>query len=67
MYTMYNTGERSEPEKNKNKIKTTFGPPLLSTQDPTSDKFQGGGGSGPPPPPLWIRECRLHVSHTAPI
>ena len=35
IYTMYYTGERSEPEKNyKNKIKTTFGPPLLPIKYP---------------------------------
>ena len=28
--------------------------PQASTQDPTSDKSQGGSG---PPPPLWIRAC----------
>ena len=56
IYNVLNTGERSEQEKNyKNKIKTTFGPPLipikLSTQDPTSDKSQGGVPT-PGPPPL---------------
>ena len=44
-------------EKNyNNKIKTTFGPPSptrqTSTQDPTSDKSQGGPD---PRSPLWIR------------
>ena len=51
---LYNTGERSEPEKiDNNKVKTSVGPPpthQASTQDPTSDKSQGG--SGPPVPPL---------------
>ena len=50
---LYNTGERSEPEKiDNNKVKTSVGPPpthQASTQDPTSDKSQGG--SGPPVPP----------------
>ena len=42
--TMFNTGERSEPENNyENKI-----------------KISGGGGSGlPVPPPLWIRACKI--------
>ena len=53
---MYNTGERSEPEKkNNNKIKITFGPPLLPRKrqhkTPPLTNF-GGGGSGPLPPPL---------------
>ena len=48
---LYNTGERSEPEKNvNNKLKTTFGPPLLlkplhKTRPLTN--LRGG-----PPPPL---------------
>ena len=42
--TMFNTGERSEPENNnKNKI-----------------KISGGGGPDPRPrPPLWIRACKI--------
>ena len=56
IYTMYDTGERSEPEKN---IKIRWKQPLdpspthqTSTQDPTSDKSQGGSGPPVPPPPL---------------
>ena len=56
---MYNTGERSKPEKNyNNKIKTTFEfPPSPThqtfTQDPISDKYiwMGGGGFRTPVPP----------------
>ena len=55
---MYNIGERREPEKNyKNKIKTTFGPPLLPIKyphkTPPLKNLRGGGGvrtPGPPPP-----------------
>ena len=39
----------------KKKIKQPLDPShthQISTQDPTSDKSQGGGGSGPPVPPL---------------
>ena len=45
----------SQKKNYQNKIKITFGPPLIPIkypQDPTSDKSQGGGGgSGPPVPP----------------
>ena len=50
IYTMYNTGERSEPEKKfKNNLWTPSPTHQISTQDPTTDKSQGG--SGPPVPP----------------
>ena len=43
--TMFNTGERSEPEKNnKNKI-----------------KISGGGGSGPPVPPSGSAYAKYKV------
>ena len=55
---MYNTVERSEPEKNyNNKIKITFGPPLLPSKHPhktpplTNLRGRGGGGPDPCPPP----------------
>ena len=57
IYTMYDTGERSE-KIYQNKIKTTFGPPLLHVpikpphKTPTSDKSQGGPDPRSPPPPL---------------
>ena len=65
IYTMYmyNTVEWSEPEKiHKNKIKTTFGPPILPIKiphkTPTLTNLRGGkGGWGPDPAPLWIRVC----------
>ena len=42
--TMYNTGERSEPENNyKNKIKIS----------------RGSGPPVPPPPLLWICACKI--------
>ena len=50
---MYNTGEREK--KNKNKIKTTFGPisySLYIHKRPHLSQISGGGGgggSGPPP------------------
>ena len=51
---LYNTGERSEPEKkDNNKLKTTFGPPLLHVlikplhKTPPLTNIRGGG-SGPP-------------------
>ena len=71
---MYNTGERSKPEKNyNNKIKTTFEfppPPTHQTftQDPISDKYIwmcvcvcGGGVPEPrsPPPDPRMRSCSL--------
>ena len=54
---LYNTGERSEPEKNYNiKIKTTFGPPLLPIKHPCKTppltNLRGGGGPDPRFPPL---------------
>ena len=52
---MYNTGERSEPEKNhKNKIKTTFEPPLLPIKYPhkTPPLINLRGVRTPGPPPL---------------
>ena len=56
---MYDTDERSEPEKNikirkKNNLWTPSPTHQTSTQDPTSDKSQGGGGFPDPrsPPPL---------------
>ena len=58
---IYNTctGERSEPEKTyKNKIKTTFGPPLLPIKCPHKTpplKNLRGGGCPDPWSPLWIR------------
>ena len=69
IYTMYNTGERNEPEKNyKNKIKSTFGSPLLPIKyphkTPPLKNLRGGGGPDPrsPPPPsgsahdfVWLR------------
>ena len=63
MYTMYDTGERSEPEKNyQNKIKTTFRPHLLPIKPPHKTppptNLRGGGGGGRTPGlPLWIRTC----------
>ena len=54
---MYNTGERSEPEKKLyKKIKTTFRPPLLPKhpcKTPPLTNLRGGGGPDPrsPPPP----------------
>ena len=47
---MYNTGERSEPEKNN--LWTSSPSHQTSTQDPISEKSQGEGGGGPPVPPL---------------
>ena len=68
IYTMYNTGERSEPEKNyKNMIKTTFNPPLLPIKyphkTPPLEKSQGGGGPDPRSPPLdprmfWLQNMQ---------
>ena len=59
-YVQYWRAKRARKNYN-NKIKTKFWTPSptpqTSTQDPTSDKSQGGGGSGPPVPPLWIRAC----------
>ena len=54
-FTLYNTGERSEPEKNyKNKIKTTFGTPLLPIKYPhkTPPLTNLRGGPDPRSPPL---------------
>ena len=49
---MYNTGERSEPEKKR--LKITFRPPLLPIKYPqkTPPLTNLRGGSGPPVPPL---------------
>ena len=54
---LYNTGERSEPEKIvNNKLKTTFGPPLLLIKPlhktPPLTNLRGGPD---PRSPLWIR------------
>ena len=60
-YIIYNTGERSEPEKNyKNKIKTTFGTPLLPIKYPHKSPPLTNlrGVRTPGPPPLWIRTCK---------
>ena len=52
IYNVWNTGERREQEK-KNKDKKNLWTPShtrqISTQDPTSDKSEGGGGPVPPP------------------
>ena len=48
----------SQKKNHKNKIKTTFGSPLLPIKiphkTPTLTNLSGGG---PDPPPLWIRAC----------
>ena len=54
VYSIYNTGERSEPEKNyNNKIKTTIGPPLLRLKHPhkTPPLTNLRGGPDPRSPP----------------
>ena len=58
---MYDTGERSEPEKNyQNKIKTTFGPPILPIKPPHKTPPLTNLRGGPDPgPPLWIRACAI--------
>ena len=58
LHYMYDTGERSEPEKIiKIRKKTTFGPPLLPIKPPHKTppltNLRGGGGEGvrtPGPP-----------------
>ena len=65
IYTLYNTGERSEQEKDiKIRQKQPFDPSpthQISTQDPTPEKSQGRGGVQSP---LLIRTCRLcHIGH----
>ena len=72
---MYNTGERSEPEKNtiirygKNNHWTPSPTHQISAPDHTSDKSQGGGGvpdPRPPPPPLNPR-MELLAGNTTPL
>ena len=65
IYTMYmyNTGERSEPEKKS--LKKTFGPPLLPIKyphktPPLTNLGEGGGG------PLWIRACTVSAKEATP-
>ena len=64
---LYDTGERSEPEKNiKIRWKQPFDPlsyPSNLHTRPHLWQISGGGGSGPPPP-LWIRACDWrHIIH----
>ena len=67
IYIMYNTGERSEPEKKK--IKTTFGPPLLPIKyphkTPPLTNLRGGGRTpGPPSGSAHDMHRFTHDMHT---
>ena len=58
--SVFNTGERSEPEKFEyKKVKTTFGPPLLPIKPPhwtpPLTNLRGGGVSRPCPSYLCLR------------